>query len=57
MPPKDTHSSPHPLLTDGFTAHRQQGSAKHTRIKVVIMLQKVPTHTLFVSTSSVKRLA
>lgn len=28
------HSSPHPLLTDGFTVHRRQGSAKPTRIKV-----------------------
>ena len=51
---KDMHSSPHPLLTDGFTAHRQQGSAKPTRIKVVIMQLKEPMHTLFVSTNSVK---
>ena len=29
-------SSPHPLLTAGSTAHHQQGSAKPTRIKVVI---------------------
>lgn len=28
------HSFPHPLLTDGFTAHRQQGFAKPMRIKV-----------------------
>ena len=54
---KDMQSSPHPLLTAGSTAHHQQGSAKPTRIKVVIMLQKAPMPTLFVSTSSAKHLA
>ena len=51
---KDMHSSPHPLLIVGFTVHRQQGSARPTRIEVVIMQLKEPMHTLFVSTSSVK---
>lgn len=47
-------SSLHPRLTAGSTAHRQQGSAKPTRIKAATMLQKAPMPTLFVSTSSVK---
>lgn len=36
---------------------KRQGSAKPTRIKVVIMLQKAPMPTLFVNTSSAKHLA
>lgn len=51
---KDMQSSPHPLLTAGSTAHRQQDSAKPMRIKAATMLQKAPMPTLFVSTSSAR---
>lgn len=39
-------SSPHPLLTAGSTAHRQQGSAKPMRIKEATTLRKAPMSTL-----------